>query len=331
MTDPSAATPTPSPDGRPIVVTGAAGFIGHHTAALLLDQGFDVVGIDCLTSYYDPSVKKANLEVLAGHDGFRIDHHPITPERCVELFDGARAVIHLAAQPGVRDSWADFDTYVDLNIRATKSVLDAALEAGVPRVVCASSSSVYGDAPKYPTSEHDQLVPRSPYGITKLAAERLAVTYGLARGLSTVSMRYFTVYGPHQRPDMAIQRLITAAYTGEPFPLFGDGRQIRDFTFVGDVARANVAAAFAEVEPGEVLNVCSESPTTLLDVIAEVERVTNREVRLDRHDVALGDVYRTGGDGSHVADVLGWSASTVLADGIAAQDAAVRARLGISE
>ena len=316
------------PDDRPVVITGVAGFIGHHTAALLLNSGFPVVGIDSFTPYYDRSLKQANLDMLGVFDGFAFRDEAISPTSCAEAFVGARAVIHLAAQPGVRDSWDDFDTYVDLNVRATKVVLDAALAADVPRLVCASSSSVYGDAPRYPTGEHDELVPRSPYGITKLAAERLAVTYGLARGLSTVSMRYFTVYGPRQRPDMAIQRLVTAAYTGATFPMFGDGRQIRDFTYVGDVARANALAALADLDAGEVLNVCSETPTSLADVIAEVERVTGRQLRFDRFDVALGDVHRTGGSADRIREVLGWKPTTQLADGIAEQARAVRVQLG---
>jgi UDP-glucuronate 4-epimerase len=324
------STPPFLPDSRPIVITGAAGFIGHHTASLLLDWGFPVIGVDSFTPYYDRDIKEANLATLTGRTGFSFQEEAISTELCAKTFTDVRAVIHLAAQPGVRDSWDDFDNYVDMNIRATKIILDAAIDADVQRLVCASSSSVYGDAPKYPTHETDQLVPRSPYGITKLAAERLAVTYGLARGLSTVSMRYFTVYGPRQRPDMAIQRLITAAYTGDTFPLFGDGRQIRDFTFVGDVARANALAALVDLEPGEVLNVCSEAPTTLADVITTVEQVTGHELKLDRFDVALGDVHRTGGSANHIRKVLGWESTTLLADGIAAQNQAVRAQLGLT-
>lgn len=324
------STPPVIPDDRPIVVTGVAGFIGHHTASLLLDWGFQVLGIDSFTPYYDRDLKAANLATLTGRPGFAFRDEAISTEACARAFSDARAVIHLAAQPGVRDSWDDFDNYVDLNIRATKIVLDAAIDADVPRLVCASSSSVYGDAPVYPTRELDQLVPRSPYGITKLAAERLAVTYGLARGLSTVSMRYFTVYGPRQRPDMAIQRLILAAHTGVSFPLFGDGRQIRDFTYVGDVARANALAALADIVPGEVLNVCSEAPTTLADVIAAVEQTTGHELRLERLDVALGDVKRTGGSADRIREVLGWESITSLSDGIAAQDLAVRAQLGLT-
>ncbi len=326
MTQPPPTTPTRSGDPRAIVVTGVAGFIGSHTAKMLLDLGHRVIGIDAFTPYYDRIVKEHHLAAFQDHNRFELHERLLTPEGC-ELFDGAAAVIHLAAQPGVRDSWRDFDDYVDLNVRATKYVLDAALEHDVPRVVCASSSSVYGDAPTYPTSEAAPLEPRSPYGITKLAAERLAVAYGIERGLSTVSLRYFTVYGPGQRPDMAIQRLITAAHTGETFPMFGDGTQIRDFTFVHDVARANVLSALGDVAPGSVFNVCSEAPTTLNDVIAEVERVTGRGVQLERSAVALGDVRRTGGSADRIGEQFGWEPTTTLAEGIELQDEAVRSLL----
>src|SRR4029453_5348615 len=166
----------------------------------------------------------------------------------------------------------------------------------------------------YPTSEDAQTTPRSPYGITKLAAERLCVAYGLERGLPTVGLRYFTVYGPAQRPDMAIQRLITAAYEGTTFELFGDGRQIRDFTFVGDVARATALAASTELRPGSVFNVCSETPITLNVVIDTVEAVSGRTVHLERHSVSVGDVTRTGGCADLIAGALGWQAETSFQD-----------------
>lgn len=315
-------------DDRPIVVTGVAGFIGHRTARLLLEAGRQVIGIDGFTPYYDRAIKQRRADDLAAHPTFTLHEALLTPETCL-LFEGSAAVIHEAAQPGVRDSWRHFDDYVDLNVRATKHVLDAAVELEIPRVVVASSSSVYGDAPTYPTAETDQVNPRSPYGITKLAAERLAVAYSLERGLSTVCLRYFTVYGPGQRPDMAIQRLLHAAHAETPFPLFGDGTQIRDFTFVDDVARANVLAATRPAEPGSVYNVCSEEPVTLADVIAEVERVTERTVLLDHKPVAMGDVKRTGGTAERLRTDFGWAATTSIASGIEQQDADVRDTLGI--
>ena len=312
--------PLPEPDGRPVVITGAAGFIGHHTARLLLDDGHPVVGVDSFTPYYDRVVKEQNLATLAGDPNFTFIEADAGDEAVAEALPESRAVIHLAAQPGVRDSWQEFDLYVDLNIRSTKCLLDAARAADVPRVVCASSSSVYGDAPSYPTSERDLTEPRSPYGITKLATERLAVAYSQELGLPTVSMRYFTVYGPGQRPDMAIHRLVAAAASGGTFPLYGDGTQVRDFTYVGDVAVANcLAALLPDVTPGTVLNVCSECPVTLREVIEAVERATGSPVVLDPQPVSPGDVPRTGGTAELIAETLGWRPRCTLDEGIAAQ------------
>jgi UDP-glucuronate 4-epimerase len=318
------------PDGRPIMVTGAAGFIGHHTARLLLALGHPVIGVDSFTPYYDRSSKESNLATIGGDPRFRLIDEDVGSPAVMGELAGCRAVIHLAAQPGVRDSWVDFDRYLDLNVRATKRLLDAARDANVPRVVCASSSSVYGDAPVHPTTEDDPTRPRSPYGITKLASERLAVAYAGETGLSTVSLRYFTVYGPAQRPDMAIQRLVAAAHDGRAFRLYGDGTQVRDFTYVGDVADANVRAALVpNVAAGTVLNVCSGSPVTLNEVIGAVEATTGSSVRVERGDAALGDVRRTGGNATRVTAALGWRATCSLADGIAAQVEEHRRRTGV--
>jgi nucleoside-diphosphate-sugar epimerase len=326
--------PTSAPiirDRRPVLVTGVAGFIGHHTASLLMDWGLPVIGVDAFTPYYDRSTKERNLRELLERDAFRFMETTVDSATTEDCLDHVQAIVHLAAQPGVRDSWAEFDTYVDLNIRATKQLLDMALRHGSPRFVAASSSSVYGDAPVYPTREDAATTPRSPYGITKLAAERLCVAYGLEHDLPTVSLRYFTVYGPAQRPDMAIQRLIAAAYDGSTFDLFGDGSQIRDFTFVGDVARATAWAAVIDVRPGSVFNVCSELPVTVNDLIDVVERVSGRPIDLVRHAGALGDVRRTGGCADLIADALGWRAETSLEDGIRAQDAEYRRRANLAE
>ncbi|HUF97990.1 MAG TPA: NAD-dependent epimerase/dehydratase family protein, partial [Ilumatobacter sp.] len=288
--------------------------------------GFTVVGIDAFTPYYDRTTKERNLRTL-DHGNFRFVEACVDSAAARVELDGAQAIIHLAAQPGVRDSWNEFDTYTELNVLATKRLLDFALDAGVHRFVCASSSSVYGDAPAYPTSEDAPTVPRSPYGITKLAAERLSVAYALERGLRTVSLRFFTVFGPGQRPDMAIERLIRAAHLGDTFPMFGDGSQIRDFTYVGDVARANAMCALVDLPPGTVFNVCSEAPTTLNQVIEIVETITGSEVRRDQGAVSVGDVRRTGGTAARIRAALGWSAETSIDTGIRAQELAVRERL----
>jgi nucleoside-diphosphate-sugar epimerase len=318
------------PDGRAVVVTGVAGFIGHHTARRLLDLGHRVIGVDSFTPYYAREVKEMNLRGLRTDPRFRLLEHDVADVAVTSELAKCRALIHLAAQPGVRDSWADFDRYVDLNVRATKRLLDAALAADLERVVVASSSSVYGNAPEYPTSESDPTQPVSPYGITKLATERLSVTYADQFGLPTVSMRYFTVYGPGQRPDMAIQRLVAAAHSGATFPMYGDGTQIRDFTYVADAAEANCRAALLpDVDPGAVLNVCSGSPVTLLDVVAAVEAATGAPVRIEQGPASPGDVRRTGGSSTRSETMLAWRPTCSLSDGIAAQVDEHRRRISI--
>lgn len=320
----------PEPDGRPVLVTGAAGFIGHHTARRLLDLGHPVIGVDSFTPYYDRDTKEMNVRALRTDPHFRLIEADVADEAVAAELSNCRAVIHLAAQPGVRDSWADFDRYVDLNVRATKRLLDAARFAEVARVVVASSSSVYGNAPAYPTSEDDPTQPVSPYGITKLATERLAVTYADQLGLPTVSMRYFTVYGPGQRPDMAIQRLVAAADGGRAFPMFGDGTQIRDFTYVADVADANCRAALLpDVDPGTVLNVCGGSPVTLLDVIAAVEDATGAPVRIEHGPSSPGDIRRTGGSFDRIQAMLAWRPTYSLQEGIGAQVDEYRRRMSV--
>lgn len=307
---------------RTVIITGVAGFIGHHTAELLLEWGCRVIGIDCFTNYYGRELKERNLDVVRHHPRFTFIDAALNPAVC-EVFADGDAVIHLAAQPGVRDSWAEFDTYVAHNILATKTVLDSALAHDVERVVYASSSSVYGEAPSYPTSESELTEPRSPYGITKLAGERLAVAYAQERGLSTVSLRYFTVFGPHQRPDMAIQRLIEAAVEATTFPMFGDGSQIRDFTYVTDVARANALAALRpQVDAGSVFNVCGEQPVTLQEVIDAVAEATGRRLHIHQLGKSMGDVARTGGTADAIRKALGWSANVSVEDGIVRQIAA---------
>ncbi len=301
-----------------IVVTGAAGFIGSHTSEVLIrDFGCDVTGIDCFTPYYDRSVKEQNLNWLKEQSAFRLVERDLSEDSFVDLFTGADAVVHLAAQPGVRDSWDEFDTYVKHNITATKRVLDTAIEAGVPRVVYASSSSVYGDSPVAPTPEASPLDPRSPYGVTKLTGERLCTAYSYERGLPTISLRYFTVYGPRQRPDMAAQRLIKAGLNGDSFTMFGDGLQVRDFTYVGDVARANaLAATVGNFTPGEILNVCGGAPVTLADLVQTVEDTVAKPLNIVRQGVSVGDVRETRGDGSRANEVLGWKPEVSLSDGV---------------
>lgn len=302
------------------VVTGAAGFIGSTLATRLLDDGWTVSGIDAFTPYYDPSAKRRNVAALVGRPGFQLTEADLTVVAPGPLLDGADVVFHQAAQPGVRTSWADgFAAYDDVNVRATQRLLEAACRQPLLRVVFASSSSVYGNPARVPTQETDPTRPFSPYGVTKLAGEHLCRAYADNFGLPVTILRYFTVYGPRQRPDMATHRLIEAARRGTRFSLFGDGSQIRDFTFVDDVVAANVNAATADVPSGEAINVAGGSSIRLVDLVAMVGTAVGAEVPIDWQPTQAGDVWHTGGAVQKAADLLGWSPRVSLEEGIGRQ------------
>ena len=301
------------------VVTGSAGFVGSHLTRRLVDEGHAVVGIDCLRDNYDVAEKKANLAWVAA--GGAVDQHDV--DLSVDPLDAlvaeAEVVVHLAGQPGVRASWGDGLTdYTRDNIVATERLLAAAGRAGVGRVVMASSSSVYGEAARYPCSEDDLPRPHSPYGVTKLAAEHLGVAHARNEGLPVVALRYFSVYGPRQRPDMGLRRLFEAVRTGGPFPRYGDGSQVRDLTYVGDVVDATLLAGSTDVAPGTVLNVAGGSQVSLAELIERIEVLTGRVITIDQRPVQPGDVTRTGGDTSRIRALLGWTPATDLDAGLAA-------------
>jgi UDP-glucuronate 4-epimerase len=290
------------------VVTGAAGFIGSHLAEALLAEGRDVRGIDCLTPYYDQRLKEENAAA------FELERLDLAED---ELdFSGADAVFHLAGQPGVRSFGSVFADYLRDNVLATQRVLEAAAAAGV-RVVFASSSSVYGDAERFPTGEEVEPRPVSPYGVTKLACEHLARAYGESFGADVVTLRYFTVYGPRQRPDMAFARMIGALAAGRPFELYGDGSRSREFTYVADAVRATAAAA--EAPSGAVYNVGGGSEASVDEAIGVLERVSGRELEVERGPAAAGDMRRTAADTSRIRDELGWQPTTALEDGLRLQ------------
>ncbi len=302
------------------LVTGCAGFIGSTLVDRLLRDGDDVVGIDSFTDYYDHDDKHANLAAALTHPRFRLVDADLVDVDLDPLLADVDVVFHQAGQPGVRASWDLFATYVHDNVTATQRLLQACLDNDVKRFVYASSSSVYGDATTFPTHETALPAPRSPYGVTKLAAEHLCGVYARNFGLSTVSLRYFTVFGPRQRPDMAMHRLIEAAIDGTSFPLFGDGSQIRDFTYVDDIVEANVLAArHPDIEPGVVLNLSGGGSCSLSWVIETVEALVGSPVQLDRHPTQAGDVERTGGATQHATEVLAWRPTTDVATGLAHQ------------
>ncbi|HEY8721506.1 NAD-dependent epimerase/dehydratase family protein [Pengzhenrongella sp.] len=300
------------------MVTGAAGFVGSTLSAQLLADGHEVVGVDAFTPYYDVALKRENVRRLAG-PAFRLVEDDLLTVDLDPLLADCDVVFHEAGQPGVRDSWGgDFATYLEANVRVTQRLLEAARRAPMlRRFVYASSSSVYGDAPAYPTTEEDRPSPVSPYGVTKLAAEHLCSLYASNFGLPTVSLRYFTVYGPRQRPDMAFTRFLTAAAEGRPIELYGSGEQIRDFTFVGDVVAANLLAASEDVPSGTVLNVAGGTNTSMLEVIDIINRLSGSPLALNRHPRSDGDVFRTGGDSSLARELLGWKPSVSIEEGLA--------------
>lgn len=299
-----------------VVVTGAAGFIGSHLADALLADGHEVVGVDAFLDYYPRAVKERNLAAALAQPGFRFVDGRIQELDLPALLEGAGQVYHLAAQAGVRASWGDdFRLYTDHNVLATQRVLEAAAKAGTPRVVMASSSSVYGDAVELPLRESALCRPISPYGVTKLACEHLAHLYGRLHGVPTVSLRYFTVYGPRQRPDMAFHRFLRAARDGQPIHVYGDGEQTRDFTFVADIVAATRAAGDSG-RPGCVYNVGGGQRVSLNRVLAMVESVTARKLRVERKPAQRGDMRDTFADTSAAAADLGFRSTVGLEDGL---------------
>lgn len=285
------------------VVTGAAGFIGSHLTRALLERGHDVVALDCFTDYYDVALKEENAE---GLDVQRVDlaDDPLD-------FGGADGVFHLAGQPGARSFGDVFPTYLRRNLLATQRVFEAAVAAGV-KVVWASSSSVYGDAERYPTPEDAEPRPNNPYGITKLACEHLQDTYARAFGLHAVGLRYFTVYGPRQRPDMAFARIVDALANDHEFELYGNTS--RSFTYVADVVDATIRAL--EATPA-VYNVGGGDEATMTEAIALLEEIAGRKLRLRHGRPQTGDMQRTKADTTRIENELGWRATTALRDGLA--------------
>ncbi len=301
------------------VVTGAAGFIGSTLAATLLDRGADVVGIDCFTDYYPRPIKEANLSPIRSRQGFRFVEAALQDADLPSLLEGRTHVFHLAAQAGVRKSWGrDFQTYTTNNVEATQRLLEACIGRPLERVVYASSSSVYGDLAPIPMREDALPQPVSPYGVTKLAAEQLCYLYFANYGVPTVSLRYFTVYGPRQRPDMGFHRFLRAALQGSPISLYGDGEQTRDFTFVSDAVAATIAAAERGV-PGRVYNIGGGSRVSINEVLAIVERVSGRRLDIRREGAQKGDMRDTYADTTAARRDLAFSPKTPLADGIAAE------------
>ena len=301
------------------LVTGAAGFIGSHLAERLLAEGATVTGLDCFTDHYARELKEANVAALRARRRFRFVETSIQAADWPALLAGTTHVFHLAARAGVRGSWGrDFGAYLACNVEATQVLLEACRSAALERIVYASSSSVYGDAGELPLREDARPRPASPYGVTKLAGEHLCHLYWAGHGLPAVSLRYFTVYGPRQRPDMAFHRFLRAVPAGAPVTLYGDGAQTRDFTYVDDAVTATVAAGLRG-EPGGVYNIGGGAQVSLNDVLALMARCTGREPVVRREAPRKGDVRDTCADTSRARRDLRFAPSVTLEQGIEAE------------
>jgi nucleoside-diphosphate-sugar epimerase len=306
------------PHGK-VLVTGCAGFIGSRLVERLLYDGTSVVGVDTFTDYYAKETKKSNLRRFRDHPGFTFRRLDLSRDSLAGLLADVDVVYHLAGQPGVRASFgAAFSKYLRHNVEATQRLLESAIGQPLESFVYASSSSVYGDLEEYPTAEDAPRRPRSPYGMTKVAAEELADVYLRNHGVPVVGLRYFTVYGPGQRPDMAFARFIAQLLAGHQLTVYGDGHQVRDFTYVDDVVRGTIAAG-AKGTPGAVYNVGGGHPVELHEAYNLLGEILERPVEVLTLPAAPGDVLRTGADGTRAREELGFRPEIALADGLRTQ------------
>jgi len=299
------------------LITGVAGFVGSTLSERLLSDGHEVVGIDCFLDYYPRQLKQRNLEESLASSAFSFVEASLVDADLLPLLEGVDWVFHQAAQAGVRASWGDeFRIYSDNNVFATQRLLEASRESGIRKFIYASSSSVYGDTDDLPMHEGSRPQPVSPYGVTKLAAEHLAWLYWKNYAVPTVALRYFTVYGPRQRPDMAFHRFARAVIEERDITLYGDGSQSRDFTYVDDIVAANIAVAQSEF-CGEVYNIGGGSRITINEVIATIGRIVGKQPRVNRLDVQKGDVRHTAADISRAGQAFGYQPRIDIEKGLA--------------
>ena len=300
-------------------LTGAAGFIGSHLADRLLRDGHEVVAIDSFSDYYARSIKEANIGGARNDERYQLVEGDLTDLELQPLLERVDVVYHLAAQAGVRSSWgASFDTYLKDNVLATQKLLEATKGSAVQKLIYASSSSIYGDAESYPTPESATPQPLSPYGVTKLAGEHLCRLYWRRYGVPALTLRFFTVYGPRQRPDMAFHIFTRALLTGRPIDIFGDGEQSREFTYVEDLVNALVLAA-RKGAPGAVYNIGGGSEVTLNDALALLVKISGRGVEVRYGDKQPGDARRTAADPTLAHRDLGYQPRVGLEEGLRAQ------------
>ncbi len=309
-----------------VLITGAAGFIGSHLTQRCLEQGHSVLGVDCFTSYYAEELKRENLAQIEDVARWEFVEDDLASMDLTSLLEDVQVVFHLAAQPGVRASWGQtFEAYVTSNVTALQRLLEAATTTGVDRFVFASSSSVYGDAAQLPTAEDTPLQPISPYGATKALGEHLCRLYHRNYALATVMLRYFTVYGPRQRPDMAFNKLIRAALENDEIVIYGDGGQTRDFTFVADAVQGTIDAAL-HGRPGSVYNLGGGSRTSMNEVLDMIAEMTGEQLNVRRVAAQAGDARDTAADTGRAREQLGFAPSRSLREGLAEQVAWHRGR-----
>lgn len=295
------------------LVTGCAGFIGSTLTDRLLRDGYEVIGIDRFSDYYARGLKERNLSSAMMHPQFMLLEEDILD---IDTFPSVDYVFHLAAQAGVRASWGkSFEIYTRDNIQVTQRLLEFYKSQKIRKFVYSSSSSVYGDV-ELPMREDRMVQPVSPYGVTKLAAEHLCSLYWKNYGVPTVSLRYFTVYGPRQRPDMGINKFVRAALNGEAITVYGDGTQTRDFTYIEDIVEANVLAAMSDVR-GEVFNIGGGNRISVSDLIGAIEEVTGKSATVEHTGEQKGDVKDTWADTQKAEELLGWHARIGIAEGLA--------------
>ena len=300
-----------------VLITGVAGFIGSNVARVLLDQGMEVIGIDCFTDYYSRVLKEDHLAAIRNHERFTFHETELLDFDFRSALSAGDAIVHEAAQPGVRASWGtEFEIYTTNNVLATQRILEQVKEIGLKRFVYAGSSSVFGDVDSFPMTETDTPKPVSPYGVTKLAAEHLCLLYHRNFGVPTVSVRYFTVYGPGQRPDMAFHRFCRAILTGGKIPVYGNGKQTRDFTYIDDIVAGTIAAINGDCS-GEVINLGGGARISLYECIEIIEKCAGKKADIDWSGFQKGDVRHTAADISKAQRLLGYAPKVPVAEGLA--------------
>jgi len=299
-----------------ILITGAAGFIGSHLAEKLVSLGHTVTGIDCFTDYYPRKLKEDNLSSIAKNKNFTLIEEDLLKVPLEKTIKGTEIIFHQSAQAGVRPSWgSNFDTYIQNNILATQKLLEASKNFPIKKFIFASSSSVYGDSPSLPVKETDLTRPMSPYGVSKLAAENLCMLYNKNFKVPVISLRYFTVFGPRQRPDMAFNKFIKAILNGEEIPLFSDGSQTRDFTFVSDVVDVNIQAMESNVG-GEIFNIAGGARISVKETISKLEKLLDKKAKIKQLPVQKGDVKHTFADIGKAKKLLGYKPKIKIDEGL---------------